>query len=122
MVYATLPTSLSLQLQHSGVQILCDPWLVDKLVFANQSWLASGSKPSLANPIDIEELTRDIDFILLSQSLDDHTHRPTLAQLRKDIPVAGPPDAVAIAASMGFTNTYAVDHGETVGSKLTGTL
>ena len=107
---------LRVQLQASGVKILVDPWLEGKLVFAWQDWFFTGEKPGLKRGIevDIDAIVRDVDFILLAQSLDDHTHRPTLKVLPKHIPIVAGPEAAKIARELGFETVHAIDHGEKV--------
>ena len=107
---------MRVQLQASGTKILVDPWLVGKLIFAGQNWFFSGEKPGLKRGIevDIGSIVNDVDFILLAQSLDDHTHRPTLKELPKHIPIVAGPEAAAIARDLGFKTVHSVDHGERV--------
>lgn len=104
-----------MQLEASGVKILTDPWLQGKLHFAGQTWFFEGEKPYLeANSLDVREFTKGVDFILLSQSLDDHCHKPTLQALPKDIPVVATPTAADIARELGFKTVHSLDHGQTV--------
>jgi L-ascorbate metabolism protein UlaG (beta-lactamase superfamily) len=104
-----------MQLHASGVKILVDPWLVGKLVFVEQQWFFEGANPFLkGGPPDLERFTKDIDFILLSQGLDDHAHKPTLKALPKSIPIVCSPPAAEIARTSGFKTVLTLDHGETV--------
>jgi Beta-lactamase superfamily domain len=105
------------QLAHSGAKILVDPWLHGKLTFAGQNWFFEGDKPGLRKnegQFDIEALTEDVDFILLCQSLNDHTHKPTLEVLPKHIPIVAQPEAADIARSLGFKTVHALNHGQQV--------
>lgn len=61
-----------LQFDDSGVKFLVDPWLVDSLSFADQKWLLEGKK---TNPASIDTVMEGVDFIILSQYLDDHAHK-----------------------------------------------
>eukprot|EP01025_Chloroclados_australasicus_P017698 TRINITY_DN19034_c0_g2_i1.p1 TRINITY_DN19034_c0_g2~~TRINITY_DN19034_c0_g2_i1.p1 ORF type:complete len:347 (+),score=33.47 TRINITY_DN19034_c0_g2_i1:127-1041(+) len=102
-----------LTLKHSGIKVLTDPWFVSTLTFAGQTWFFEGEKLSLKeNPVDLDEVLKGVDFILLSQDLDDHTHQPTLKAMPKHIPVISGPGAAAIAKDLGYTNVTAMQHGE----------
>ncbi|MGB3614477.1 MAG: MBL fold metallo-hydrolase [Elainellaceae cyanobacterium] len=89
-------------------RILIDPWLVDSLVFGNMPWLFKGD-----HTIPINALPDNIDLILLSQGLPDHTHKPTLQQLDHQIPVVGSPNATKTAKALGYKTVTAIAPGET---------
>jgi len=91
-----------------GYRVLIDPWLVDSLVFGNMTWLFKGDH---ATPVG--SLPDNIDLILLSQGLPDHTHKPTLQRLDHHIPVVGSPNAAKTARSLGYTTVTAIAPGET---------
>ncbi len=88
-------------LQIADQTILIDPWLVDPLVFYGQPWLftAYHSTPPVFTPATLPK----VDLILLSQGLDDHCHKPTLAQLDRNIPVVASPTAASIVRDLGYT-------------------
>ena len=50
----------------TGVNILVDPWLVEELVFAGQSWLYRGRKTHIAAP-DLNKVVEGLDALILSQ-------------------------------------------------------
>ena len=103
------------ELAASGVKFLVDPWLVGNLEFGGIDWVYSGKKRvTREETIDIERLAAETDFILLTMSIDDHAHRPTLQRLPKSLPVVGSPSAAAVARSLGYTTVYEVDHGQEV--------
>jgi L-ascorbate metabolism protein UlaG (beta-lactamase superfamily) len=87
-------------LNIADLQILIDPWLVDSVVFYGSPWLfeAKHFKPPCYTPTTLPS----IDLILISQSLDDHCHQPTLRQLSKQIPVIAAPSAVKIVEQLGY--------------------
>jgi L-ascorbate metabolism protein UlaG (beta-lactamase superfamily) len=99
----------------TGLKVLVDPWLVGKLAFGGFESVYCGTK-RVARPetIDIDRLAAETDFILLTMSIDDHAHRPTLERLPKSIPVVGSPSAAAVARKLGYTTVYGVDHGQEV--------
>jgi L-ascorbate metabolism protein UlaG (beta-lactamase superfamily) len=87
-------------LNIDGVQILIDPWLVDSVVFYGAPWLFEVNH--VEPPCYTPETLPSIDLILISQSLDDHCHQPTLARLSKQIPVIAAPSAVKIVEKLGY--------------------
>lgn len=91
--------------------MLVDPWLVGTLSFGEQTWLLESSKYL---PPSVDIALEGVDAILLSQSLDDHTHVPTLKALPKNIPILAQPAAARIAIDLGFTSVRQLDHGEEV--------
>lgn len=98
-----------------GGKVLVDPWLVGTLSFGEQTWLLESSKYL---PPSVESVLEGVDAILLSQSLDDHTHIPTLKVLPKNIPIVAQPDAAEVARGLGFTDVRSLDHGEQVLTQL----
>jgi L-ascorbate metabolism protein UlaG (beta-lactamase superfamily) len=107
-MYLTWLDSNSWMIELGGQRILLDPWLVGSLVFGNLPWLFKGDRPV---PRSIPE---NIDLILLSQGLEDHTHPATLAAMDRGIPVVGSPNAVQVAQGLGYSQVTALAHGETI--------
>jgi L-ascorbate metabolism protein UlaG (beta-lactamase superfamily) len=93
-------------LEAGNKAILIDPWLVGTLVFYGQPWLfeATHRTPPSFSP----ETLPHIDLILLSQGLDDHAHKPTLARLDRSIPVVGSTVAAKVVKELGFTDVRAL--------------
>lgn len=87
-------------LNVDGLQILIDPWLVDAIVFYGSPWMFEAKH--VTPPCYTPETLPLIDLILITQSLDDHCHQPTLARLSKQIPVVAAPSAVKIVESLGY--------------------
>jgi L-ascorbate metabolism protein UlaG (beta-lactamase superfamily) len=87
-------------LKIDDLQILIDPWLVDPIVFYGSPWLfeVKHIQPPCYTPATLPS----IDLILISQSLDDHCHQPTLAQLSKQILVIAAPSAVKTIEKLGY--------------------
>eukprot|EP01026_Neomeris_dumetosa_P021058 TRINITY_DN18538_c1_g1_i1.p1 TRINITY_DN18538_c1_g1~~TRINITY_DN18538_c1_g1_i1.p1 ORF type:complete len:285 (-),score=18.44 TRINITY_DN18538_c1_g1_i1:532-1338(-) len=108
--------SWSLAFNKTGVQFLNDPWLVDDLYFSGAEWLFRSKKRVIGKTklVDLNYFNKNMDFILLCQALDDHTHRPTLKALDKSLLVIAQPDAAAVAKDLGYTNVIPLDHGEQV--------
>jgi L-ascorbate metabolism protein UlaG (beta-lactamase superfamily) len=99
----------------TGLKVLVDPWLVGNLAFGGLESIYCGTK-RIARPetIDIDQLAAETDLILLTMSIDDHAHRPTLQRLPKSLPVVGSPSAAAVARDLGNTTVYEVDHGQEI--------
>ncbi|MGA9379183.1 MAG: MBL fold metallo-hydrolase [Phormidium sp.] len=105
-MYLTWLDSNSWLIEISGQKILVDPWLVGPLVFGNQEWLFKGSRKC------DRQIPENIDLILLSQGLEDHTHPATLKQLNRNIPVVGSPSAAKVLQELGYQQVTALTHGE----------
>jgi L-ascorbate metabolism protein UlaG (beta-lactamase superfamily) len=87
-------------LNIDDIRILIDPWLVDSVVFYGAPWLFEVNH--VEPPCYTPETLPSIDLILISQSLDDHCHQPTLARLSQQIPVIAAPSAVKIVEKLGY--------------------
>jgi L-ascorbate metabolism protein UlaG (beta-lactamase superfamily) len=96
----------------AGHTVLVDPWLVDPLEFYGLSWLytAYHNTPLAVTP----ETLPPIDFILLSQGVDDHCHKPTLEKLDRNIPVIASPTAAKVVTSLGFQKVVSLSHWQDV--------
>ncbi|AFZ55156.1 MBL fold metallo-hydrolase [Cyanobacterium aponinum] len=93
-------------IEMSNTRILLDPWLVGSLVFGNLKWLLEGKKKT-SRPIP-----DNIDFILLSQGLEDHAHPPTLKVLDHNLPVVASVNAGKVCQDLGYTNITTLKHNE----------
>jgi UDP-MurNAc hydroxylase len=71
--------SASVIIEDNGVKILCDPWLIDGILYG--SW--AHYPPIEFNSDDFS----DIDFIYISHIHQDHLDVQTLSKLDKNIPV-----------------------------------
>lgn len=101
-----------------GQRLIIDPWLVDELQVgrAGRLYRREHCQPVTLRPRDLIPP----DIIVLTSSLGDHAHRPTLQALDRSLRVIGPPMAVALARRMGFRSTIALTPGARV--VLDGTL
>lgn len=106
-MFLTWFDSNSWLLEIGEKRILIDPWLVDSLIFSNLDWLFKGQR-SQNRPIP-----ENIDLILLSQGLEDHSHPPTLKQLDRNIKVVASPNAAKVVDKLGYTKVTTLAHGET---------
>ena len=105
-MYLTWFDNNSWLLELSDQRILIDPWLVDTLTFGNLDWFFKGSR-SQERPIP-----ENIDLILLTQGLEDHTHPPTLKQLNRHVSVVASPNAAKVVQGLGFTSVTSLVPGE----------
>eukprot|EP01025_Chloroclados_australasicus_P055746 TRINITY_DN6826_c1_g1_i1.p1 TRINITY_DN6826_c1_g1~~TRINITY_DN6826_c1_g1_i1.p1 ORF type:complete len:329 (+),score=17.23 TRINITY_DN6826_c1_g1_i1:115-1101(+) len=108
--------SWAVSFNQSDVQFICDPWLVDDLTFTGAEWIFRSKKRVIGKtkPFDLNYVKENMAFILLSQALDDHAHRPTLKALDKSIRIIAPPDAANLVKELGYTNVTAIDHGQEI--------
>ncbi|MBN3949296.1 MAG: MBL fold metallo-hydrolase [Nostoc sp. NMS7] len=106
-MFLTWLDSNSWLLEIGGKRILIDPWLVGSLIFSNLDWLFKGLR-SQNRPIP-----DNIDLILLSQGLEDHTHPPTLKLLDRSIKVVASPNAAKVVQQLGYSQVTTLAHGET---------
>lgn len=106
----------SAELSQTKTRVLTDPWLVGNLTFGGLDFIYSGSKKvATADTIDLDAVAKNTDFILLTMSIDDHCHKPTLqalAERNPDIPIIASPSAAKVARDIGFRVVYELDHGE----------
>jgi len=111
----------SAELSHTNTRVLTDPWLVGNLTFGGLDFIYSGSKKvATADTIDLDAVAKNTDFILLTMSIDDHCHKPTLQALverNADLPIIASPSAANVARDIGFRVVYELDHGEEVALK-----
>jgi L-ascorbate metabolism protein UlaG (beta-lactamase superfamily) len=105
-MYLTWLDSNSWLLEMGNQRILLDPWLVGSLIFGNLDWFFKGSRTQ-ERPIP-----ENIDLILLSQGLEDHTHPPTLKQLDRQIPVVASAQAAKVVRELGYSSITPLGFGE----------
>ncbi|MDB9312071.1 MBL fold metallo-hydrolase [Spirulina sp. CS-785/01] len=106
MLHLTYLDSNSWLIELGTKRILLDPWLVGPLVFANLPWFFQGKRP------EDREIPENLDLILLSQGLEDHTHPPTLKQLDRNLPVVASPNAAKVVQELGYQQITPLAHGE----------
>ena len=88
-------------------RILIDPWLRGELnVIPSAPFLFRGE---LNKELKIP---KTIDLLVLTQGIEDHTHKTTLELLPKSIPVIASSNAAKKAISFGFSDVYSLSSGE----------
>ena len=93
-------------LDFGDLRVLVDPWLTGDLIFPPGPWLLRGR---LGSPCPVPER---LDLLLLTQGLPDHCHTPSLALLKRRLPVVGSAEAAARVRALGFTTVTALAPGE----------
>ncbi|CAE7349275.1 unnamed protein product [Symbiodinium microadriaticum] len=91
----------SMSLEIGEQRLLIDPLLVGSLVFFGQRWAFRGRSRAEAVPKP-EDVAESFDAIVLTQGLDDHTHRPTLERVDRRMPIIANPSAASVVRAMGF--------------------
>lgn len=57
---------------HQGTKFVCDPWILDEPVFNFTTWKFP------APVVPVEEIVKDVDWLLITHSHEDHFHVPSL--------------------------------------------
>lgn len=94
-------------LSLGSLNILLDPVLSAPLDFGIPL-LYSGSKVKVDGKQFLKEVSQSIDYVLLSQGLDDHAHTPTLKEIRRTLPgmkYIAPSSALPILQSCGIDSS-----------------
>ena len=98
-------------IELNKTRILVDPWLIGDLTFPPGDWLIKGQ---LAKNINVP---CDIDYLLLTQGQQDHTHPPTLDKIDKGITVIASEAASNVVIKLGFNKVNSLKPGETFQNK-----
>ncbi len=85
-------------IKFDKTNLIIDPWLTGDLVFPPGEWFFKGS---LDNEILIED---KINIILLTQSLPDHCHIPSLKTFKKNIDIICSKSAKEILEKLEFSS------------------
>jgi L-ascorbate metabolism protein UlaG (beta-lactamase superfamily) len=65
---------------HFG-KLVCDPWILNEPVFNLSTWKFP---PAILQP---EDVAKDVDYLLITHSHEDHFHIPSLHYFNRDVPV-----------------------------------
>ena len=95
-------------IKFKKTNLIIDPWLTGDLVFPPGDWFFKGS---LANEILINE---NVNTILLTQSLPDHCHIPSLQMFKKNIDIICPKSAKGILEKLGFNSINVLQPSEKI--------
>ena len=95
-------------IKFKNTNLIIDPWLTGDLIFPPGEWFFKGS---LDNDININE---KINTILITQSLPDHCHLPSLKKFKKDIDIICPKSAKDIIKKIGFTSIKVIQPSEKI--------
>ena len=94
-------------LEIADCRVLVDPWLSGPLVFPPGAWMLRGELP---HPWPVPE---NLDLLLLTQGLADHSHLPSLKLLPRNLPVVGSTAAAKVVKRLGFEHIETLKPGET---------
>ncbi len=90
------------------IRVVVDPWLVGNLSFLPGPWLINGRlKEHIPVPVDL-------DILLLTQGLADHSHRPTLELFDRNITVVASTSASKLAREMSFLKVVELRPGDSI--------
>ena len=95
-------------IKFQKTNLIIDPWLTGDLIFPPGEWFFKGS---LNNDVLIKE---KINVILITQSLPDHCHIPSLQMFDKNIDIICPKSAKSILEKSGFTSIKVLQHSEKI--------
>ena len=95
-------------IKFEDTNLIIDPWITGDLIFSPGEWFFKGS---LENEILIDV---DINLILLTQSLPDHCHIPSLKKFKKDINIICPNSAKKLLEKEGFTSINVIKPSEKI--------
>ncbi len=98
-------------LEFNNLNILVDPWLEGSLTFAPGAWFFKGDLSKIFT------IPKQIDLLLLTQGLADHSHPPTLKSLSRSIPVIGSESAIDVVSKLNFQNTNVLHPGQSTSFK-----
>ena len=94
-------------LEIANCRVLVDPWLSGPLVFPPGAWMLRGELP---HPWPVPE---NLDLLLLTQGLADHSHQPSLEQLPRNLQVVGSTAAAKVVKRLGFEHIEILKPGDT---------
>ena len=95
-------------IDYPNTRIIIDPWLVGDLVFPPGDWFFKGTlKEELPIP-------KNTDLILLTQSLPDHCHIPSLKEFGRDIDIICTKNALKILKELNFTSIKIIEPKEKI--------
>ncbi len=80
----TFVSHACLRLEGEFGTLVCDPWILNEPVYNFTTWKFP------AAVLDAEEVTRDVDYLLLTHSHEDHFHVPSLDRFSRDVQVLLP--------------------------------
>jgi len=107
--FATYFGSSTWLIELHGFRILVDPWLTEDLFFSPPGpWLINGRLDREFTPPD------NIDLLLLTQGLADHSHPPSLRLLDRSTPAIASPSACKVLEQLDFVNINLLQPGKSI--------
>ena len=92
--------------EFGEVRVLIDPWLKGVLSFPQGPWLIEGRLQKELEPPE------QLDLLVLTQGLADHSHIPSLELLPRSIPVIGSKSASKVVKRLGFESVTTLSPGD----------
>ena len=94
--------------QFEKIKIVIDPWIKGDLVFPLGEWFFKGRlEKEIPTP-------KNVNLILITQSLPDHCHIPSLDKFPKNIKVICPSSAYKLIKDIGFININTISPSEII--------
>ncbi len=84
LLRVTMVSHACLKIQGKFGTLLCDPWILNEPVYNFTTW----KFPAAVIPPD--ELLKDIDYLFITHSHEDHFHVPSINKIRRDVQIILP--------------------------------
>lgn len=106
----------TLKVSYSGKTFLVDPMLGEKNSFMSFVEPNKNLNPTVDLPFSIDEVTKNIDVILLTHSHPDHFDAKAIEVLNKSLPIYTQPIDVELVKKATFTNVEAIEKSKKMGN------
>ncbi len=93
-------------LEFDSIRMLIDPWFKGNLEFRPFTFILKGTHKN--QPL----IPDNLDLILLTQGLPDHSHKETLQEFSKEIEIFASKSASRVLEELKFKNINIIPHGE----------
>lgn len=98
----------TMKITYAGCTFLTDPMLSD--IGAIRSFAGTAPNPTVALPVEIAQITKDIEAVIVSHTHPDHFDERAGAVLPKDLPFYCQPCDDKVLSQFGFTNVIHVEN------------
>lgn len=96
----------TIKLKFSGKTFLIDPYFADK--HSQPSFAGKSKNPTVDLPVPIEEILKDVDYVLVSHLHPDHFDEKAQNVLPKSTKIYCQPSELEAIRSIGFTEAEAI--------------
>lgn len=97
----------TMKISYAGRTILTDPMLSP--IGAFRSFAGIAANPTVALPMTVEDILRDVDATIISHLHPDHFDEAAARFLPKDMPIFCQPEDAVSLKEKGFTSVTAID-------------